>query len=281
MRRWRGVIEEKISAARRWLKFLVLGIIAFVICMLIFSPIMHVRGIRVIRTEGRVDIPAVLRALAPLYGRHLLFVSTHDVGKRVRESVPDANDVTVQKHYPSELLVRISVAPLVARVIIESPNAAEAGPVRGNALNGNEVNVGLPGSGALIGARTADFLTNDGLLVSIAHVSLSQPLPLIRIVDWGARPVPMVPLLAPAFLDRMRHAEDALTLEFGQQIRTRTVYLRAREFHLDSQTVSFWFDMQTQLADQLQRLRVLLANVKLQDVKSHIDLRLMGRVVYK
>ena len=141
--------------------------------------------------------------------------------------------------------------------------------------------VGLDGSGTLLGAPAGDFLTENGLLVSTVHVSLSQPLPLIRITDWGARPVPMTPLLTPAFLDRLRKAEDALTLEFGQQIRTRTVYLRAREFHLDTPKVSYWFDVRTPLADQLQRLRVFLGNVKLQDVKSHIDLRLIGRVVYQ
>jgi len=262
------------SAARRWLKFLVLGLTAFAICLLLFSPILHVREIRVIRTEGRVDLPAVLRTLTPLYGRHLLFVSTYDVDERVRAVVPDASDVTVRKQYPSELLVRIAVVPLVARILIEPQ-------IGGERESGSGAAIDLRGSGTLTGARTTDFLTENGLLVSTVHATLSQPLPLIRVVDWGARPVPMTPLLTPAFLDRMRRGEDALTLEFGQQVRTRTVYLRAREFHLDSPTVSFWFDVRSPLGDQLQRLRVFLANVKLQDVKSHVDLRLIGRVVYQ
>ena len=256
---------------RHYLKFFVFGLGVFVVCLLLFSPILHVRSIRVIRAEGRVDLPAVLRTLAPLYDRHLLFISTHDIDARVRAVVPDASDVTVQKHYPSELLVRIAVTPLVARILIDPPTDGSASAGSGAVI----------GSGSLVDTRFGDFLTANGLIVSTIHVALSQPLPLIRIVDWGARPVPMTPLLTPAFLERMRRAEDALTLEFGQPVRTRTIYLRAREFHLDSPTVSFWFDVRTPLEDQLQRLRIFLGNVKLQDVKSHVDLRLIGRVVYR
>lgn len=93
--------------------------------------------------------------------------------------------------------------------------------------------------------------------------------------------MPGTVILPPEFFDRLRRAENALTLEFGQQVGLRTVYLRAREFHLDTPAISFWFDIRTPLEAQLQRLRTFLKAVKLPEVKEYIDLRLTGRVVYQ
>jgi hypothetical protein len=59
------------------------------------------------------------------------------------------------------------------------------------------------------------------------------------------------------------------------------VYLRAREFHLDTPKLSFWFDLRSPLEEQLQRLRTFLTVVKFPEVKNYIDLRLIGKVVYK
>lgn len=262
---------EWMTLAKRWVKFFAAGLALFVVSLFLFSPIMHVREIQVVRAEGRVDLPAVLGTLSPYYGRHLLFVSGNEIRQGIRAVVPDASDVTVRKHYFSKLEVRIAVVPLVARIIIDPP--------AGTAASGS--GTVIMGSGAVVAPRATEFLSENGLLISTVHTALSQPLPVIRIVDWGVRPIPMQPLIDPAFLQRMRRSEDALTLEFGQQIRTRTVYLRAREFHLDGPKISFWFDVRSPLEDQLQRFRTFLQNVKLQDVKSYVDLRLVGRVVYK
>jgi hypothetical protein len=232
----------------------------------LFSPILHVREIRVVRTEGRVDIAKVINALHEFYGRHMLLVSARDITTHVRQVVPDAKDVIVSKHYPSQLSVRITLVPLVAKLTIDPP--LNAAPVSGSGSG--------PGT-----TTVADYLTENGVLVSIARPAGSQPLPTIRIVDWGVRPVPLSPVLAPEFLDRMRRAEGALALEFSQQIVSRTVYLRAREFHLDTPKLSFWFDLRSPLEEQLQRLRTFLTVVKFPEVKNYIDLRLIGKVVYK
>lgn len=266
-RRWKSGFLERVSAARRWLKLVVAGFAIFGVCLLVFSPILQVREIRVVRSEGRIDLRAVLTSLAPLYGRHLLFVSAYDIGARVRQAVPDASDVTVSKRYPSELFVRISVAPLVARVLIE-PVSGGTAPVDGVAGTGT-------------GSRPAanEFLTANGILV--VGTAPAQPLPTIRIVDWGVRPTTGARVLTPELLERMKRAEETLALEFGQKIVLRTVYMRAREFHLETPTISYWFDMRAPLQNQLQRLRTFLMNAKLQDVKSYVDLRLIGRVVYK
>lgn len=270
-RRARAIILDRIVAARRYIKFLIIGVAILVASLLLFSPLLRVREIRVVRTEGRVDLAAVLEALAPLYDRHMLLVSVHDVTFRVRAVVPDARTVSVTKSYPAKLSVRIALAPLVARVRIQtSPSAGSGARVATRT-----------GSGSTASVAQQEFLTDDGLLVTAPHGPASEALPTIRVVDWSARPAPGRPLLSPEFFDRLRRAEQALTLEFGQQIVLRTVYLRAREFHLDGPVVSYWFDTRSTLESQLQRLRVFLRAVKLSDVKSYVDLRLTGRVVYK
>lgn len=277
-RRWlhriRAVILKRLGDARRWLKVLLIGFTVLVACLFLFSPILHVREIRVIRTEGRVDLPTVLEALAPLYGRHLLFLSTRDVTSLVHDVVPDATTVTVSKSYPSELSVRISLAPLIARVQIVAPREVAVPLGSGSTLP-------RAGSGASAAIPEQLYLTQNGLLVAAPPPSNHEALPTIRVIDWSVRPIPGITLITPTFFDQMTRAEHALTLEFGQQIHLRTVYLRAREFHLDTATVSFWFDTRSPLQAQLERLRTFLKTVKLTDVKSYLDLRLTGRVVYK
>lgn len=226
------------------------------------------------RTEGRVDIRKVLETLAPLYGKHLLFLSTRDVTARVREVVPDALSVSVSKLYPLQMSVRITLAPLVARVQI----LASAGSRTLVAGSGSDIPAG---SGAVLPAPNTEYLTENGLLISAVRPSDAEPLPAIRVVDWGVRPIPGSVILPPKFFDRVRRTENALTLEFGQNIRLRTIYLRAREFHLDTPAVSYWFDEKTPIEAQMQRLRTFLKTIKLTEVKNYIDLRLTGRVVYK
>ncbi len=290
VRRCKTVAIDRLRACRRWLKFILPGIGVIVFCLLLFSPLLHIREIRVVRTEGRVDLPGVLESLSSLYDKHLLFVSAREVAARVREVVPDANEVIVSKNYPSKLSVQITLDPLVARIRIESPAdtpspspsqpsqpSSPSVPSTASAPSGSGSRLTRTGSGAAGG----DFLTSRGLLVSVAHPVFSQPLPTIRIVDWSVRPTPMTQLFSIDVLDRIKRAEEALTLEFGQSIRLRTVYLRAREFHLDTATISFWFDMRIPLEVQLRQFRTFLKVVKLPDVKSYVDLRLMGRVVYK
>ena len=273
MRRWRSTLAERSSSARRWLKFIIPAFLLFIFSLVAFSPILHVREIRVIRSDSRIDLGSVLQALTPLYDRHLFFVSTRDIIARVHDVVPDASDVTVQKNYPSKLVVKISLVPLIARIMIDPPLGGITGSTGSGAV--------ASGSGALVGSSSTQFLTQNGLLVSAVHPVLTQPIPLIRIVDWAVRPVAETPLLTSDFLHRIQYAEETLTREFSQRIVRRTVYLRAREFHLETPAISFWFDAREPLQTQLQRLRTFLKNAKLQDVKQYVDLRLIGRVVYK
>lgn len=262
IRRWRTVLIERLGTARRSLKYVLAGVAVFIIALLLFSPILRVREIRVIRGEGRIDLPSVLAVLSPFYNRHLLLVPAHEVSQKVRQVVLDAKDVTVSKRYPSQISVKITLVPIVARVLIE--------PVQSDPDLGT-------GSGS---TQRGEYLTENGLLVAATPPD-GDPIPTIRIVDWGVRPVPVTKLLDPTMLRELRQAEQALAVEFNQNIKMRTVYLRAREFHLDTDKISFWFDERMPIEDQLQRLRTFLTAVKLTDVQNYVDLRLIGRVVYK
>lgn len=118
VRRWRTFLVERLAASRRWFKYLLALAAVLVVCLFLFSPLLQIREVRVVRTEGRVDLQKVLETLSPLYGQHLLFLSTRDVTARVRQVVPDAVSVSVTKQYPSQVSVRIMLAPLVAHVRI-------------------------------------------------------------------------------------------------------------------------------------------------------------------
>ena len=270
VRRAITVARERFTFVRRWLPVVLLAVLALVFCLLLFSPIIRVREIRVARSEGRVDVRAVAEALSPLYGWHLLFLPAHEVVSRVRSVVPDASGIEVRKEYPSLLSVHITLVPVVARLSIQSPGQV---PASGSGTIAS-------GSGAAV-AVEYDYLAENGMYVSAPDRRKDSPLPTLRVVDWGVRPVPGMLLITPEFLDRMRRAEQALSREFAQQIRTRTIFLRAREFHLDTPSISFWFDVRSPLEQQLGRLRSFLRSVKFKDVKSYVDLRLTGRVVYK
>lgn len=269
-RRFLAVARERIAFVRHWLVAATVAVIILIFCVLLFSPILRVREIRVARSEGRVNIHAVVESLAPLYGRHLLFLPSHEVTERVRSVVPDVHEIEIRKDYPSQLSVHIALMPVVARLSIQEYGQLLA--VGSGTL--------ASGSGAAAAVQF-DYLTENGMYVTAPDRRKDSPLPTLRIVDWGVRPVPGILLLPPDFLDRMRRAEQALVREFAQLIRSRTVFLRAREFHLETPTISFWFDTRSPLEQQLGRLRNFLRSVKLQEVKSYVDLRLTGRVVYK
>ena len=95
------------------------------------------------------------------------------------------------------------------------------------------------------------------------------------------RPVPSAPLLSGEFLKRLQDAETQLRDEFGLTIKGRAVFIRAREFHVQTTTYSLWLDMASPLDDQLRRYKLFLTHVQPRDVKEYVDLRLVGKIVYK
>lgn len=229
-----------------------------VIGILLFSPALQVREIRVSRADPRVDIEQVQRALAPLFGERLMFVASADVMPLLRKAMPDLDTAEIRKSYPSTLAVSLHPSPVIAQMKIDAADKA--------------------GSGVVL----SDYLTRDGMYVQYAaqQVNTGTGLLLLRLVDWGAKPVPWTHLFDPSFLDTMRTAEATLAKDFNLKPSERIVYLRAREFHLKVGSVELWFDLRSTVAEQIDRYRLYLKTAQ-GKAKQYVDLRLRDKIVYK
>lgn len=261
-RRWGRGIHRSFLGWRRallwWLIFAIVGLVVLTVAIFIFSPVGKIEEIRVVRTDPRLDIEEVLTSLSPLFGRYLVAVSSREVHLLLNEKFQDISSVDVSKRYPSQLVVRIALDPLVARVRIMEPTGGRAN------------------SGTVVGA-----LTERGIFNLATVPTGSGSLPTIDIVDWGVRPEPGARLLSSGFLKTMADAEAILLAQFGQKVTQRTVYLRSQEFHFGISGVSLWFDMQSSLEVQLQRYRTFLQSAGLSSAKEYIDLRIADKVIYR
>ncbi len=247
-------------------------ILILIACLAIFSPILDIRELHVARSDARLDSELIQNALRPLFGRRLPLLSVEEIPPLLtaelpdvhRSAVPDLATVTIRKDYPSSLQIRITLRPLAYRLSIETIGQAQANPPP------------AAGSGA-------DFLTKDGLFVSYttAQAGSGSALPQLRIVDWGVKPDPWKPLVDTEILSAMQKTEAALAADFTQTIRSRTIYLRAREYHLQTQTLALWFDLKNPLEDQLARYRLFLDTVPAGTAKQYVDLRITGKLIYR
>ncbi len=259
------------SLIRRFLLLFVAGLTLLIMGLMLFSPLFDVREIRVLRTDPRIDVEQVQRALVPIFRRHLFFLSASEVEPLLTGGMPDLTDVSVEKRYPSTLVLHLTLDPVIARLAIESPDAKSAAPVTGTGAGPETHTVTL-----------GDYLTARGRYVTYlpSQVKLPPP-PLIRIVDWGVRPSPWTTLIEPELLLLMREAEKALKEQFGQEVSERTVYVRAQEFHLRTKAYALWFDRRSSLEEHLQRYRIFLRTIGMPAAKQYVDLRLTDRIVYK
>lgn len=252
---------------------IVSGTVLLFIGIALFSPVLEIREVRVARSDPRIDQEQIQQAISPLIGEHLFFLSTQQVTDLLEKSVPDLRDASVSKQYPSTLRIRVTLDPIIARLAIDDPDRQETG-----------TGAAATGSGAVEAPKGGDYLTSEGLYVTYfpSQVqSTSGTLLNLRVIDWGVRPEPWKRLVEPQFLDVIRQAESELKSQFGMQIRSREVYLRAREYHLLTARHALWFDLRSPLPEQLQRYRMFLQNVGPDAAKEYVDLRLKDKIVYK
>lgn len=263
-------------ARERWIAWWKLGLryspwIALVVVALfagiaMFSPLFEVREIRLVRSDRRVDAEQVQRALKPLFGQHLLFLTQKHVLPLLDTSVPDLRKATIDKRYPSTLVLRLELEPVVALLEIVDPTGAVSSAVTGT------------GADAL-----GDYLTADGTYV-VYPPSLVQSgtgTAVVRIVDWGVRPEPWKHLLDIEVLERIAQAEQMLGAQFDESISQRVVYLRSREFHVQTSRLSLWFDMRSPVSEQIDRYRLFRESVGTDAARVYVDLRLQDRIVYR
>ncbi len=257
------------------------GIACIMIGVILFSPAVEVRAIRIERQDARLDVDAARMALAPLFGKRLLFLPVHDVDTLIRHSVPDTDTVTIRKHFPSLLIVHITERPIVARLTFTQPPSAAPIAASGSGTQKTGSGVAPPRAVAAPPAGIVDALTDNGLYMTVPAGGSGTQLPTVMVTDFTAHPTPGTRLTSEDLLLRMQQAEKTLTAQFGYHITNRTLYLRAREFHLATSRMSLWFDMTSPLDEQFQRYRTFLQAVGVNGVVSYVDLRLAGQVVYK
>lgn len=264
MRRAVRMLEHSAKAARRWVLFGVLIILVGGFIFLVTSPILEVRQIRVQRSELRVDIERVQKVLSPLFERRMLFLTASEVEALLAPSFPDLERVSVSKHYPSELKVTLYLKPVIAELDIEEPPPVQT-------ASGVILPAEVPGK---------DYLTENGIYVRLPG-SFSG-VTTISITDWTLRPVPNTELISVEFLQTLEEAEKGLSAALNQEVRKRTVLLRAQEFQLTMQSgITFWFDTKSDVSVQLDRLKVFRQAVGMGEVQRYVDLRLSGRVIFR
>lgn len=240
------------------------SVVIAVVAVVIFSPLVTVQEIRVQRSDPRIDFEQVQNALTPLYGRRLPLLAASEVRTLLRQAIPDLNTVDVHKQYPNGLALRLSLDPVVAKLRIVDPDGATL-----DTGTGTDV--------------IADYLTNHGLYVLYrpSQVGSGSALSVIDVVDWGVRPAPWSPLIDEDMLTAMRRAEVALTDQFGSVVQSRSIYLRAREFHLHLDKFAVWMDIRSPLSEQLDRLRIFLEVAGPDAAQRYVDLRIKDKVVYR
>ena len=270
--RWQRTLSRVQRRVASWKKPIVrlliatgVALVPAAIGIVLFSPLLQLSEIHVVRSDLRIDIGQVQRSLNPLFGKRLPFVSRQEIGELLARTIPDLKAVEIDKRYPSALSVRITLDPVVARLQIEEPVAEGQQPLTDT------------------GSVKADYLTDEGTYVRYAPSQLGSGvlLPTIRVVDWGVRPIPGTMPYDQEFLAFLPQAERAIAEQFGQRVVERVIYVRARECHIKTPEYVLWFDLRSSLREQLSRYRVFLRSVGKEAAKEYVDLRLTDKVVYK
>lgn len=271
MRRVTRVFADWQKLFTRWLGLGIVGSFIAILALLLFLPIAQVREIRVIRSDVRIDVERIQRALAPVFGRHLVFLPNQEVRELIQQAAPDVTDLKINKQYPSRLVITLDLEPITAKLQIEAPDATE------------EEGLSAPdtASGGIAELQTFDYLTVSGRYVAHPSGGLPSDLPVITVVDWGVRPQQGELLIEPGLLEEMYTAEQAIVEQFGLTVTGRIMFLRAREFHLQTPKYSLWFDRGSTLEEQLGRFKLFLETTPITEVTEYIDLRLTDRIVYR
>lgn len=271
-RRVQQGLSVLIAEGRVWGVIAAVLTIVSIVGVLLFAPFFDVRTIRVRRQDPRINPDLVQHVLAPLFSERLVLVSRARVVALLQAALPDIQDVTIAKEYPSTLIVTITLDPVVAKARIVDDDTSIAASVSEDAML----------STATGGVETAyTYLTEDGIFVS-SPISLSTaPLETIDLADWALRPQDGTLVIDPAVLDVIMTARDTLRRDFGLESKRIVYYLRSKEFHIQTQRATLWFDLRSDLGVHFERFRTFLKTVSFDDVREYIDLRIADRVVYR
>ena len=254
------------SEFRAWLLIGVCAVIITVVMVLLFAPFFDVRQIHIRRQDPRIDLEDIQQTLSPLFKQRLLLVTKTQVSSLLAADYPDIDHVAITKSYPSTLTVSIFLQPVAAAIVIDDSDMSLASQ-----------------SGAVAaGSGTYAYITRTGYFVSSPIKIVSgTPIPTLRLTDWGIRPQNRTRILSTDFIDQLFSARDALRTDFGLTTKDIVVYVRAQEFHIQTNKVTLWFDLKSPLSVQFQRFREFLKTLTLDQSKEYIDLRIADKIIYK
>lgn len=266
------------------LTFWGIGLVLVILCTgvlyFLFSSTFTVASIRVSREDRRMDVEEIQTLLAPNFGRHILFVSPLLLANNLESVFPEIASATIRRVFPDELHVLLTMDPIVATVFLGEPDDTETS----------------------LAAPRANTATSSGSLhryVSSKGVYFEYPFEIpegetprlrLSLVDWAARPAHRQQLLSPTLLENMRQTRAILEQSFGHRVPSMTVYLRAREFHVetihsgkpkDHERIILWFDFAVSPLAQIEKYREFLRTIPPSELTEYVDLRLHDRVIYR
>jgi hypothetical protein len=255
-----------VSHLRVWLICTLVASLIALLGLFLFSSAFAVQSIHVSRQDVRIDIEEVQQTLSSFFGKHLFTLTTAHVERIILAAFPEISGVSVRKNYPSEIEVVLFTDAFAADVFIGLPDDTED----------HLIIPETPGQYA--------YLTSRGHYVEyIFLVPKRDPETqrmIVHLVDWATKPVHRQRILSEESLQEMQLAQTLLQESFGHSVQWITLYLRANEFHVKTDSVTLWFDFATPVVQQIDRYRHFLQNIPLTDVQRYIDLRLYNRIVY-
>lgn len=253
------------SELRAWLIIGIGTIVVAILLALLFSPFFDVRQITIQRQDPRIDLAEVQQLLSPLFRQRLILITRNQVASILKPQFPDIDTISIEKEYPSTLIISMTLEPVVARVLIDDSDTVPAVQ-----------------SGALVESGSYAYVTRSGLYVlSPIALASSTPIPLLHFTDWGIRPQNRSRIVASDFMEKIFVARDILRADFGLTTLDIVVYVRAQEFHIRTNKTTFWFDLKSTLPAQFQRLRQFLKNMTLDQAKQYIDLRIEDKIIFQ
>ncbi len=255
-----------LSEFRLWLAIGAGLIIITVAGALLFAPFFDVRDMRVRRQDPRIDPEEIQETLSPLFKQRLVLVTRSQVAAMLQAEYPEIERVEIGKDYPSTLNVSVYLEAVSAEIIIN--DSADSLSGSGSTATGS-------------GTNTFTYVTRSGTFVTSPIRLAGGPYPKLTITDWGIRPQNRTPLLSRVFLQTIFLARDTLQRDFGLQSQNITVFLRAQEFHIQTNKTTLWFDLRSPLNVQFQRFREFLKALSLDQSKAYIDLRIADKIIYK
>ena len=235
----------------------ILSLILLIFYALFFSNYLKVDEIVVAEeTFDKETLTQEIRAsLSENLGENIIFLDTSDLELKVNSLFPELEKISVEKDYPSKLIVDFSQFPLVANVINESISIKKSYIINsvGYAIKEDLENPSLP----YIRVQSDEPINTENPIIEKSKLTY--------------------------VLDTISYFED----KFGMNIKEVQYKKIPRELHLLTEKDFYiWLDIQRPAEEQLKKLKKSLIKLDIySEPLEYIDLRIAGsngdKIIYK